>query len=36
VSKLLSAKLQIKPSIDPTAMLMAAVNQTPNYFGSEA
>jgi hypothetical protein len=36
VSKLLNAKLQIKPSIDPTAMLMAAVNQTPNYFGSEA
>jgi hypothetical protein len=25
---------QLKPSINPTAMLMAAVNQTPNYFES--
>lgn len=24
---------QLKSSINPTAMLMAAVNQTPNYFG---
>jgi hypothetical protein len=36
VNQLLNAKTQIKSSIDPTAMLMAAVNQTPNYFGSEA
>jgi murein DD-endopeptidase MepM/ murein hydrolase activator NlpD len=24
---------QLKPSVNPTEMLMAAVNQTPNYFG---
>jgi soluble lytic murein transglycosylase-like protein len=36
VYNLLNTKLQAKPGIDPTAMLMAAVNQTPNYFGSEA
>ena len=36
VNQLLNAKTQIKSSIDPTAMLMAAVNQTPNYFGGEA
>jgi hypothetical protein len=36
VNQLLNPKTQIKSSIDPTAMLMAAVNQTPNYFGSEA
>jgi hypothetical protein len=36
VNQLLNAKTQVKSSIDPTAMLMAAVNQTPNYFGGEA
>jgi SLT domain-containing protein len=36
VYKLINVKSQIKPGIDPTAMLMTAVNQTPNYFGSEA
>ena len=27
---------KLTSSVDPTAMLMAAVNQTPNYFGDEA
>jgi hypothetical protein len=27
---------KLTSNINPTAMLMAAVNQTPNYFGSEA
>jgi hypothetical protein len=36
VNQLLNPKTQLKSNIDPTAMLMAAVNQTPNYFGSEA
>ena len=36
VNQLLTAKSPLKSNIDPTAMLMAAVNQTPNYFGGEA
>jgi len=32
--QILQQPTQIKSNIDPTAMLMAAVNQTPNYFES--
>ena len=35
VNRLISAKPQIRSNIDPTAMLMQAINQTPNYFGTE-